>query len=113
MSKKEIVKVGFIYYVLSTLVVSIQFLFYLLNSPQLEYMDFSGMFFFVTAAISQAALFTLIPFLLVFLPVALITGKDKLSYAVVAQKAISRYAKSYSLHLPCVYFVCRGWCLCA
>ncbi|HOI27193.1 MAG TPA: hypothetical protein PKZ15_07085 [Paludibacteraceae bacterium] len=82
MSKKEIVKVGFIYYVLSTLVVSIQFLFYLLNSPQLEYMDFSGMFFFVTAAISQAALFTLIPFLLVFLPVALITGKDKLSYAL-------------------------------
>lgn len=55
---------GFIFYILSTLTVTIQFLFYLLDSPRLSMMDGGGWLFYVTAACSHAALWALIPYLM-------------------------------------------------
>lgn len=76
MEEKCFAQRGFVYYVLSVFVVSCQFLFYLLNSQQLAYMDFSGMLFYVSAVVSQAALFALIPYLFLFFPVAFLMGKE-------------------------------------
>ena len=78
-AKKELLKQGFIYYILTTLSVGIQFALYLVNSPQIDNMDFAGMVYYVAAAISHAALFALIPFLALFLPVAAITGNEKIA----------------------------------
>ncbi|MBO4804454.1 MAG: DUF3413 domain-containing protein [Paludibacteraceae bacterium] len=82
MEKREMLKRGFGYVVFSTLVIAIQFVNYLLKSPQLELMDFTGWVFFLTAALSHAALFALLPYLLVYLPLILLTAKEKLASIV-------------------------------
>lgn len=75
-NKKDLLRQGFIFFVLSTLTIGTQFLFYLIGSPQIELMDTMGMVYYIAASYSHAAIFASIPFLLLFLPVAL-TGFEK------------------------------------
>lgn len=58
------VKRSFLYFGFSAILIAIQFLFYLLNSPQLEMMDLSGWLFFIASCISHASTFAIIPFLI-------------------------------------------------
>lgn len=53
---------GFIFYVISVLTITVQFFFYLINSPRLSVMDVGGWLFYVTAACSHAALWAFIPY---------------------------------------------------
>lgn len=61
---------------LTVLVIAILFVNYLLQSPQIEFMDLSGTMFYIAAAISHAAMLALIPFALLFVPIVLISGKE-------------------------------------
>jgi hypothetical protein len=61
---------------LAALVIAILFVNYLLQSPQIELMDLSGMMFYIAAAISHTAMLALIPFVLLFVPIVLISGKE-------------------------------------
>lgn len=71
------IKKGFVYFILSTLLLSLQFLHYMYKSPQFELMDFHGWVFYLSAAISHAATFALVPYLLVYVPWVAITGKGR------------------------------------
>lgn len=61
---KEHIKQGFLFYATTTLTIAAQFVAYLANSPQANYMDCLGNLFFLSAVLSHAALFALIPFIL-------------------------------------------------
>lgn len=63
---------GFVYYILSTLLVGIFFMFYLPGNPVAQIMDLTGWMFFITSCIAQASLFCLIPFALLYVPAAMI-----------------------------------------
>lgn len=67
---------GFIFYVISVLTITVQFFFYLINSPRLSVMDAGGWLFYVTAACSHAALWAFIPYA-VSMMVALIVRHSK------------------------------------
>jgi uncharacterized protein len=71
------IKRNFLYFALSALLIAFQFLFYLLNSPQLELMDLPGWLFFIASCISHASMFAIIPFLIA-LPFAFLKN-DKVS----------------------------------
>ena len=79
--RKEWALEGFIYYLLSVCVLAVQFFLYLLRSQQAGYMDFGGWAYFVSSCLSQAALVALIPYLLLYLPLAL-TGWRRTAAAV-------------------------------
>lgn len=72
--KKQQLKEGFIFFLLSTLSVACQFVNYLWNDSQMDIMDFGGIVFYIAAALSHAALFTLPFFLILFLPLTLFTN---------------------------------------
>lgn len=80
--KKDIIKKGFLYHILSTLLIAVLFINYLLQSPMLDMMDFPGMMFYISAAISHAATLTLIPFVALFIPIVLISGKELIAGVV-------------------------------
>lgn len=61
---KESIRQGFLFYATTVLTTGAQFIAYLANSPQANYMDCLGNLFFLTAAFSHAALFALVPFML-------------------------------------------------
>ena len=63
-------KTGFIYLTLATIFMAIQFLFFIKGSTALASMDFSGWLFFITSCFSHAATLALIPFLILYLPLA-------------------------------------------
>ena len=65
-------KTGFLYTALSTVFVAIQFLFFIKGSTILTSMDFGGWTFFIASCISHAAMFALIPFIFVYVPLALL-----------------------------------------
>lgn len=56
-------KRGFLFYVLSTLLIAIQFGFYIVGTTVLDFMDFEGWLFFMASCVSHASQFALIPFL--------------------------------------------------
>ena len=63
-------KPGFLYLALSTAFLAVQFLLFIKGNAALSMMDFTGWVFYVTSCVSHAACFTLIPFLLVYLPLS-------------------------------------------
>ena len=65
-------KTGFLYTALSTVFVAIQFLFFIKGSTILTSMDLGGWSFFIASCISHAAMFALIPFIFVYVPLALL-----------------------------------------
>ena len=79
----DLMKKGFIYYLLSTIVVAIQFSLYLITSSQTSCMDIGGWFFFFGACLAHAALFTLIPYLFLFMPLALFIRKSNLAIFII------------------------------
>ena len=60
-------KQGFLFYAFSTILIAIQFGFYIVGSPILDYMDLEGWAFFVASCVSHASQFALLPYLLGFL----------------------------------------------
>ncbi len=58
------IKQGFLFYAFSTILIAIQFGFYIVGSPILDYMDFEGWAFFVASCVSHASQFALVPYLL-------------------------------------------------
>ncbi|MFA6844016.1 MAG: DUF3413 domain-containing protein, partial [Bacilli bacterium] len=80
----DLMKKGFIYYLLSTVVVALQFSLYLITSSQSPYMDLGGWLFFFGACLVHAALFTLIPYLILFMPLALFIRKSNLAIVTMS-----------------------------
>lgn len=78
---KENIRQGFLFYTLTTMTFAVQFITYLTNSPQANNMDCLGNLFFLSAAISHAAIFALIPFIL-FLA-TLFASRSKLAANIV------------------------------
>ena len=70
-------RAGFVYYLLSTVLLAVVFLTYLLRAPSVEFMDIGGWFYYVSSCLSHAALFAALPFLLLFFPMALVGAKQK------------------------------------
>lgn len=64
---KESMKVGFLYFAMSSLLFALQLMLYIKGSTALEVMDFGGWCFFVASCLSHGATLALIAFLL-FLP---------------------------------------------
>lgn len=62
---------GFVYYLLSSLIIGIMLMCYLPGNPVAEIMDFTGWVFFITSCIAQASLFCLIPFIIFYIPFTL------------------------------------------
>lgn len=71
-SSTGIIKTGFVYFLLSTLLLAVVFLTYLLRATSLEFMDVGGWVYYVASCLSHAALFAALPFLLLYLPAALL-----------------------------------------
>ena len=55
-------KQGFLFYAFSTILIAIQFSFYIVGSPILDYMDFEGWVFFAASCVSHASQFALLPY---------------------------------------------------
>lgn len=81
---KQNLRVGFVYFLLSTLVLALIFLSYLLRSASLGFMDMGGWVYYVLSCLSHASLFAAIPFLLLFLPASLLKAGPRLSGALMA-----------------------------
>jgi len=69
---KHTLRVGFIYFLLSTLLLAVVFFCYILRSASLSFMDVGGWFYFVLSCLSHAALFAALPYVLFFVPLALL-----------------------------------------
>jgi len=80
----DLMKKGFIYYLFSTIVVAIQFSFYLLESQETLCMDLGGWSYYFGACLAHAALFTLIPYIVLFIPFALFLRKNNAAIAIMA-----------------------------
>ena len=76
---KHSLKVGFTYFLLCTLLLSVVLFSYILRSPSLSFMDVGGWVYFVCSCLSHAALFAAVPFLLLYLPAALLGAGVKWS----------------------------------
>lgn len=77
----KLVKIGFLYYVCATVLLSAVFISYIWDTPLAQSLKFGDWAYFLPGALSQAALFSLVPFVLV-LPFALV-GKLKKLYAPI------------------------------
>lgn len=62
MNLKHSIQKGFLYFCCTALVMAVQFLLYLTNSPQIENMDCLGYIFYIGAIISHATIIALIPY---------------------------------------------------
>ena len=76
---RQTLRTGFIYLLLSTVLLAIVFFSYILRSASLDFMDIGGWLYFVCSCLSHAALFAAIPFLLLFLPAVLLGAGPKTS----------------------------------
>ena len=61
---KLFLKRSFLYFLLATTLLAIQFFFYLWRSPQADSMDFGGWLFYLGAVFSHAAMWMILPWLL-------------------------------------------------
>ena len=80
---KSKLRTGFVYYLLSTVLLSLVFLSYLLRAPNVAFMDFGGWVYYLASCLSHAALFALLPFLLLYLPAALMKAPRNLCGALM------------------------------
>ena len=71
----QLLKKGFIYYLLSSLFIGILFMLYIYSDPVTEQVDGWGWLFYVTSCLSHAALLVLALFIVFFLPWALMRLK--------------------------------------
>ncbi len=78
-SVKTTLRIGFIYFLLCTLLLAGVFFSYILRSASLSFMDAGGWVYFVCSCLSHAALFAALPFVLLYLPAALAGAGPKLS----------------------------------
>jgi len=76
---KHTLRTGFIYFLLSTLLLAAVFFSYLLRSASLSFMDAGGWCYFLCSCLSHAALFAAIPLVLLYLPAALLGANAKVS----------------------------------
>lgn len=76
---RQTLRTGFIYLLLSTVLLAIVFFSYILRSASLDFMDIGGWLYFVCSCLSHAALFAAVPFLLLFLPAVLLGAGPKTS----------------------------------
>lgn len=68
---KQSLKTGFLYFSMATALFAIQLMLYMKGSTVVQMMDAAGWLFFVTSCISHAATLALIPFTVLFVPLAL------------------------------------------
>ena len=80
---RQTLRTGFIYLLLSTVLLAIVFFSYILRRASLDFMDIGGWCYFLCSCLSHAALFAAIPFLLLFLPTALLGAGPKTSGALM------------------------------
>lgn len=78
-SRKHTLRVGFIYFLLSTLLLAVVLFSYILRSASLSFMDVGGWIYFVCSCLSHGALFAVVPFLLFYVPAALLGAGPKWS----------------------------------
>ena len=76
---KNTLRIGFLYFLLSTVLLAVVFFSYILRSASLDFMDLGGWIYFVASCLSHAAIFAVLPFLLLFLPAALLGAGPKVS----------------------------------
>lgn len=76
---RQTLRTGFIYLLLSIVLLAIVFFSYILRSASLDFMDIGGWLYFVCSCLSHAALFAAVPFLLLFLPAVLLGAGPKTS----------------------------------
>ena len=76
---KNTLRIGFLYFMLSTVLLAVVFFSYILRSASLDFMDLGGWIYFVASCLSHAAIFAVLPFLLLFLPAALLGAGPKVS----------------------------------
>ena len=78
-SLKQSLRIGFVYFLLSALLLSAVFLSYLLRAADTSFMDAGGWLYYLASCLSHAALFAAVPFLLLYLPSALLGLRPKWS----------------------------------
>lgn len=66
--KMNYLKRGFLFYACASCMLLVQFVIYLVNSNYWESLDFTGGLYYLIAALGQAFLFTLIPWVILYLP---------------------------------------------
>ena len=76
---RHTLRIGFLYFLFCTLMLSVVMFSYILRSPSLSFMDVGGWIYFVCSCLSHAALFAAVPFLLLYVPAALFGGGPKWS----------------------------------
>ena len=76
---RHTLRIGFLYFLFCTLMLSVVLFSYILRSPNLSFMDVGGWIYFVCSCLSHAALFAAVPFLLFYVPAALFGGGPKWS----------------------------------
>lgn len=77
-SSSATIKTGFVYFLLSTILLAVVFMTYLLRSTSLDFMDIGGWVYYAASCFSHAALFAVLPFLLLYLPAALLKAPRNL-----------------------------------
>lgn len=82
---KECLQTGFLFYLLFTGILAVQFVFYLLHSQLIPMMDGWGYAFYLTSCVSHAACVALLPFLLYLL--VMLTGIRRLAIGLFAAMA--------------------------
>lgn len=69
--KKENIRQGLLYYTLATVTLAAIFFSYIFNGRSTEMMDFVGWIYFIASCVTHAAVFCLVPFLALELPLVL------------------------------------------
>lgn len=73
--RKDLLRQGFLFYCLSTILLAAMFGTYIIGSEVLKVMDIEGWLFFAASCVSHAAVIALVPFILTLLPYLLGYGR--------------------------------------
>jgi hypothetical protein len=86
---KDKLRTGAVYALLSTVLVAVVLLTYLLRSASTAFMDAGGWVYYVASCLSHGALFAALPFLLLYLPAALMGASRRVcGWLMVAGEAV-------------------------
>ncbi len=78
-SGKSSIRQGFLFYLLATMALAAIFFSYLFNGTSTGVMDLLGWIYFVSSCITHAAIFALIPFLVIQLPLVVLGCRQRLT----------------------------------
>lgn len=81
--KKENIRQGLLYYTLATVTLAAIFFSYIFNGRSMEMMDFVGWIYFIASCVTHAAVFCLVPFLALELPLALTGCRRRIAGTVL------------------------------